>query len=373
MFSRETMMNFNDSKTALFAAAPKHAVLASLLLALAACGSSNDDNSASTPAVTPVAPTTLAPKVVVINMFGGEAAPFKEPLALTRKVTVKGLSSRYPDVLCNTDDVCQVTTDMGYANAAASISALLYNSKLDLRQTYFIIAGIAGINPKLGTVGSAAWAKYAVDYSIAHEIDAREIPAGWPYGYFGVSTSSPTEKPSFDYHTEVFKLNAALADRAYALSKGVQLSDSAEAQAFRARYPQAPANQPPAVIQCDTVSGDTWFAGNTLATRAEDWSKLLTDGAAAYCTTQQEDNSTLEALRRGAAAGRVDFNRVMIVRSGSDMDRPYPGQSNSDVVVNYAEQGGFLPATKNLQLTTAPVIREIVANWANWSKGLPAQ
>jgi purine nucleoside permease len=348
----------------------RNAALATLLLGLAACSSSNDGNRAGLPAVTTA---HLAPKVVVINMFGAEAAPFREPLNLTRKITVKGLSSRYPDVLCNTDDVCQLTTDMGYANAAASISALLYNSQLDLRQTYFIIAGIAGINPKRGTLGSAAWAKYAVDYSIAHEIDAREIPAGWPYGYFGVSTGSPTEKPNFDYHTEVFKLNAALADRAYALSKSVQLSDSAEAQAFRARYPQAPASQPPAVIQCDTVSGDTWFAGTTLATRAEDWSKLLTDGAATYCTTQQEDNSTLEALRRGAAAGRVDFERVMILRSGADMDRPYPGQSNSDVVVNYAEQGGFVPATKNLQLTTAPVIREIVANWSDWSKGLPAQ
>lgn len=349
------------------------APLAGLLLALAACGSSSSSNDNSSAATTPVPAARLTPKVVVINMFGGESAPFKEPLALTRKVTVKGLSSRYPDVLCNTDDVCQLTTDMGYANAASSISALLYNSQLDLRQTYFIVAGIAGINPRLGTVGSAAWAKYAVDYSLSHEIDAREIPAGWAYGYFGIGTGSPTEKPKFDYHTEVFKLNAALADRAYALSKGVQLSDSAEAQAFRARYPQAPANQPPAVIQCDTASGDTWYAGTTLSARAEDWSRLLTDGAAAYCTTQQEDNSTLEVLRRGAAAGRVDFERVMILRSGSDMDRPYPGQSSSDGLVNYAEQGGFVPATRNLQLTTAPVIKEIVANWSAWSKGLPAQ
>lgn len=344
--------------------------LAAAIATIAGCGSSNGSGSANTP-VLPAA--RLAPKVVVVNMFSGEAAPFVEPLALTRKVTIKGLSSRYPDVLCNTDDVCQLTTDMGYANAAASISALLYNSQLDLRQTYFIIAGIAGISPKQGTIGSAAWAKYLVDYSIAHEIDAREIPADWAYGYFGVGTASPTEKPKFDYHTEVFKLNTVLADKAYALSKSVQLSDSPEAQAFRARYPQAPANQPPSVIQCDTVSGDTWFAGNTLATRAEDWSKLMTDGAATYCTTQQEDNSTLEALRRGAAAGRVDVERVMVLRSGSDMDRPYPGQSNSDVVVNYAQQGGFVPATRNLQLATAPVIRDIVTNWSAWSKGVPAQ
>jgi purine nucleoside permease len=330
---------------------------------MAGCGSDHHD-----------APNAaLAPKVMVVNMFSGEAAPFREPLNLSRKTTVKGLSSRYPDVLCNDQGVCQVTTDMGYANAASSISALLYNSPFDLRQTYFIIAGIAGISPKQGTVGSAAWAKYLVDYSLSHEIDAREMPAGWPYGYFGLGASSPNEKPPLDYHTEVFKLNAALADRAYALSKNVQLADSAQAQAFRARYAQAPANQPPTVLQCDTVSGDTWFAGATLATRAEDWAKLLTDGAATYCTTQQEDNSTLEALRRGAAAGRVNLDRVMVLRSGSDMDRPYPGQSNSDVVVNYAEQGGFVPATTNLVLTATPVIQDIVKNWSAWSQGVPAQ
>ena len=37
-------------------------------------------------------------------------------------------------------------------------------------------AGIAGINPERGTIGSVAWARYLVDYGISWEIDAREIP-----------------------------------------------------------------------------------------------------------------------------------------------------------------------------------------------------
>src|SRR5215470_11170109 len=41
-------------------------------------------------------------------------------------------------------------------------------------------AGIAGINPALGSLGSAVWSDYIVDGDLAHEIDAREIPQATP-------------------------------------------------------------------------------------------------------------------------------------------------------------------------------------------------
>ncbi|MFX8250602.1 hypothetical protein ABTL38_19535, partial [Acinetobacter baumannii] len=87
--------------------------------------------------------------------------PFIDRYDLKEKVYISGLSPDAPNMLCNYDGVCQVTTGMGYANAASTISALLYRSKLDLTHTYFVIAGIAGIDPGQGTVGSAAWARYA--------------------------------------------------------------------------------------------------------------------------------------------------------------------------------------------------------------------
>lgn len=320
----------------------------------------------------PKAGPAYAPKVMIVNMFGAEAAPFIKGLNLTARHPVPGLSQRYPDVLCNREQICQLTTDMGYSNAAASISALLYAGDLDLRDTYFIIAGIAGISPKQGTVATVAWADYAVDYSLAHEIDAREMPQDWPYGYLGIHTKAPGQRPRFDYRTEVFQLNTALVDRAYRLSQHVKLSDSAAARAYRAGFTTAPANQPPVVTRCDTVSGDTWYAGETLGRRAEEWSALLTRGKARYCTSQQEDNATLEVLRRGQAAGEVDFDRVLILRAASDVDRPHPGQSNSDVLVNYAQQGGFEPSTANLLLAAQPLIRDISTRWSRWKKGIPA-
>jgi purine nucleoside permease len=306
-----------------------------------------------------------------VNMFGEEAAPFIGGLQLTTARKVPGLSARYPDVRCNADAVCQMTTDMGYSNAAASMSALLYASGFDLSHTYFIVAGIAGMNPKWGTVGSVAWADYAVDYSLAHEIDAREMPPNWASGYFGIMTNSPDEKPLSRYRTEVFRLNSALVTRAYALSKQLVLSDSEGAKTYRANFAAAPASQRPTVLRCDTVSGDTWFGGTVLATRAEVWAALLTDGKASYCTSQQEDNATLEVLRRGEAAGKVDADRVLILRAGSDLDRPHAGQSNSDALLNYTQQGGFGPATANLLTTARPVIQDIVGNWRLWMKGVP--
>lgn len=51
-------------------------------------------------------------KIMIINMFGGpfpsEASAFTGNLHLTEAVHVRGLSPDYPDILCNSDDICQM-------------------------------------------------------------------------------------------------------------------------------------------------------------------------------------------------------------------------------------------------------------------------
>src|SRR5271165_5705260 len=106
---------------------------------------------AARPPVTGPAP--LAVKVLVINLFGLEAAPWIAALKPTRDIAVPGLSADYPQVKCNANAVCQMTTGMGHANAAASVMAVLLSGRFDLHQTYFLIAGIAGIDPARGTLG----------------------------------------------------------------------------------------------------------------------------------------------------------------------------------------------------------------------------
>ncbi|WP_284947203.1 purine-nucleoside phosphorylase [Acidisoma cladoniae] len=314
--------------------------------------------------------TPLPVKVMIVSMFGPEGGVWLSHRDLKRTIAVPGLSPDYPDVHCGPDGVCLITTGMGHTNAAASIAALVFSGKFDLRHSYWLVAGIAGIDPHEGTLGSAAWAHYVVDWGLQWELDAREAPKDWPSGYLGINTKSPSQKPPLDYRTEVYTLNAALLDKALALSKDVTLADSPEAQTARAAYP-APANQPPHVIQCDTLAGDTWFSGTHLGERAEAWTKLLTDGHGIYCTTQQEDNATYEVLKRATAAGLADDQRVAVLRTGSDFDRPAPGGSDVANLLNYQAQGGFMPAITNLYRAGNPLVQDIVTNWAEWQTAVP--
>lgn len=307
-------------------------------------------------------------KVLIVSMFKPEGDVWVKPLALDQEIPVPGLSPDYPVVRCNAQDVCLVTTGMGHANAAASVTALIFSRRFDLSRTYFLVAGIAGIDPKRGTIGSAAWARYLVDYGIAHEVDAREMPRSWRYGYFGIDTKNPDTKPPLAYRTEVFKLDEGLLQWALALSAGTSLTDDDTARRYRRHYTGAGA-RPPSVLQCDTASGDTYWHGVLLGARAEEWTRLLTDGQGTYCTTQQEDNASYEALKRGAGAGLLDIARVAVLRTGANFDRPHKGQT--DLQSLSVTSGGFKPAVDNLVVAGKPLVDEITTHWDAWQAGVP--
>ena len=105
----------------------------------------------------------IAPKVLVITMFGPETAPWLEGRKLDTHVAVPGLSKDFPEVACDADGLCVMTTSMGYANAATSVSAVIFSGEFDLSKTYFLIAGIVGVDPSDATLGSALWARYVID------------------------------------------------------------------------------------------------------------------------------------------------------------------------------------------------------------------
>lgn len=333
------------------------------LLSLAAAGVL----VAASPAL--AADAQVAPKVLVISMFKQEATHWLEREKLDIKTPIPGLSQDFPDLSCNAAGLCLVTTSMGYANAASSISALVHSDKLDLSQTYFLIVGIAGVDPADGTTGSALWARYAIDGGLQWEVDARSLPEGWNTGLFGMFSKAPGEKPKSLYGTEVYHLDDALVDKAYALSKDVALADSDDARAYRALYPAAPANAAPAVSICDTVSGDTWWHGKAMSDAINAWAKLMTDDAANYCTTQQEDNATLTALKRGADMGRLDFKRIALLRTASNFDQEHPGQLPSDSL--NANSGGFMPSLENAHRVGSALTGAILADWPAWKDGVP--
>ena len=80
---------------------------------------------------------------------------------------------------------------MGFAKAASSVSAVVLGNRFDLSRTYFLVAGIAGVDPTDGTLGSADWARYVIDGGLHHEIDPRQIPSGWKAGVVPLGAAEP--------------------------------------------------------------------------------------------------------------------------------------------------------------------------------------
>lgn len=231
----------------------------------------------------------------------------------------------FPRARCNGDEsICQITLGEGEINSAATLMALVLSTKFDLRKTYFLLAGIAGVNPRHGTLGSVALARYAVQVALQYEIDSRSIPFDWPTGYIAYGREYPHEYPVITYGTEVFELNAELQEVAYTLASKAILSDAEGPRSYRTLYEDAHhmyemATRPPSVIKCDSATSDVYYSGKILSEAFENTTEVWTNGTGVYCMSAQEDNAALEVLVRAAIEKIVDFGRIIVLRAGKLM------------------------------------------------------
>src|ERR1700674_4063967 len=168
---------------------------------------------------------TIPVKVVVVSMFergadtGDQPGEFQYWVEREKLDRVLEFPQGYHALRMNRDGVLGIVTGMGTARAAASIMALGMDPRFDLRKAYWLVAGIAGIDPADGSVGSAAWAEWVVDGDLAHEIDAREIPPDWKTGYIPLRKSTPYEMPRrVPDEGECYQLNPGLVEWAYRLT-----------------------------------------------------------------------------------------------------------------------------------------------------------
>jgi purine nucleoside permease len=214
-------------------------------------------------------------------------------------------------------------------NATASMMALGLDPRFDLTHAYFLINGIAGVDPHHASIGSAAWASYVVG-DVAREIDPRDAPKDWPYGLFAVGSTQPSTLPAHftPMRSNDYPLNAKLTAWAFAQTKDLKLADDPVVADFRAQFTGFPeAQRPPFVLMGDTFASDYYWHGTIMTQYAEDWVKLYTGGKGVFVMTEMEDSGFMEAIARLQAMHRVDASRVMVLRTGSNYSMPRPGHT----------------------------------------------
>ena len=322
----------------------------------------------------------IAVKVVVVTMFergadtGDQPGEFQYWVEREKLDRVIPLPQAYHDARMNREGVLGIVTGVGTAKAAATIMALGLDSRFDLRKAYWLVAGIAGIDPADGSLGSAAWAEWVVDGDLAHEIDAREIPPDWKTGYVPLRKSKPYELPRREPDEgECYRLNPALVDWAYQLTKSVKLDDSDAMRKRRAQFDSPMARRPPFVLKGDTLSSMTFWHGRLMNQWANDWVKYHTGGKGNYVTTAMEDTGTLQALTFLDKAGRVDRNRVLVLRTASNFDQQRPGISAAESLAEtkIGQYGAYMPALEAAWRVGRTVVTELTGHWDRYRERMP--
>jgi len=320
-------------------------------------------------------------KVVVVTMFeigndsGDQPAEFQlwhERQKLDKRIPF----AHHHDLYLNEKTgVLGMVTGMGTANSATAVMALGLDPRFDLSKAYWLVAGIAGVDPADASIGSAAWAEYLVDGDLAHEIDAREIPADWSTGYFARFTRKPYDPNQPEPTGEMFHLNAGLTQWAYQLTRNVKLDDSATLQKTRAMFTGLPnAQKPPFVLKGDTLSAMTFWHGKLLNEWADKWVNYWTMGKGNFVTSAMEDTGSFQAMTYLHPTGKVDKERFMVLRTASNYTMPPPGMTAAEHLLKENEGYAGLDASVEAAYRVGSVVvDDIVKHWATYKDTPPGE
>jgi purine nucleoside permease len=258
--------------------------------------------------------------------------------------------------------------------ASNQIMALVLSGQFDFSRTYWVVNGIAGVNPAAASIGSAAWAHYVIDGDIAYEIDAREADPSWPYAVIPIGSKVPNQKPTregWEPDTMAYRLNPSLVGWAYALTKDTPIPDTDGMRAYRALYTGFPnAQRPPFVLYGETFGSCRYWHGKAMTQWASDWTRLWTDGKGEFAMSDMEDQGIAAALARLAKMGRVDFNRVLFLRTASNYCMQAPAQDVNKSL--HSEYAGYIPSLEAAYRVGSRVTHELSAHWDTYGAAPPS-
>ena len=320
-------------------------------------------------------------KIVVVTMFeigndtgdrAGEFQLWKERRDLTEVLPFHGWRDLHYDP---NDGLLVMVTGIGTARSAAAVMALGMDDRFDLSKAYWLIVGIAGIDPEDAPVGSAVWSEYLVDGDLGHHIDSREIPEDWPFGYFPRYTMGPFDPNKPEPTGELYQLNPGLTDWAFELTKDIEIPDDPSVRKERVLYTEHPKAQgKPIVLKGDHIAALTFWHGKLL----NDWANRLvsywTDGKGNMVTSAMEDTGSYLSLSWLNKIGRVDKQRVMVLRTGSNYTMQPPTRTAAENLLKETKgykYAGLEVAVEAGYRVGSRVVDEIIDNWRIYEANVP--
>jgi purine nucleoside permease len=172
--------------------------------------------------------------------------------------------------------------------------------------------------------------------------------------------------------SNLYKLNPKLTAWAFAQTKDLNLGDDPIVADFRSGFTNYPnARRPPFVLIGDTFACDYYWHGTIMTQYARDWVRLYTSGKGTFTTTEMEDAGFMNALERLAAMLRVDIDRVMVLRTGSNYSEQRPGHTAVESVT--APYIGSKLALESAWLCGSTVLHNLLTHWDTTYAHIPGE
>ena len=311
-------------------------------------------------------PLTL--QAVILAAYEPDAGPV--PGELSQFIEREGLNQRLPleagyrPLWFNPEHgVLACATGVGAARAAASVMALGLDERFDLSAALILITGVAGADPARASLASVVLPHYVVDGDLTHQIDAREISADWVDGFVPIGKAQPYEEPlahRFNGNDGiVFELNEPLIAKAVEIASSIELQDTEAISRRRLLFEAG--QSAPQICRGDELASSTFWHGRLMSERAARWVDYQTAGHGRYAITAMEDAGMLASLQGLAAAGRVQWNRVVIARAVSNYDRPRVGITAAESLAEtrVATDSAYRPALENAWRVGNSLLKEL--------------
>jgi purine nucleoside permease len=89
--------------------------------------------------------------------------------------------------------------------------------------------------------------------------------------------------------------------------------------------------------------------------------------------TAMEDTGIAQSLSFLANAGRADIRRLLVLRTGSNYQMPFPGRTAAEHIaaLKRGEYPALMPAFAGAYQVGSIVVEEIVAHWDKYTDTIP--
>jgi purine nucleoside permease len=168
-----------------------------------------------------------------------------------------------------------------------------------------------------------------------------------------------------------YPLNESLANWAFAMTKNVVIPDSPELQKQRSAWKAFPnAQRPPFVLMGETLGSVRYWHGPMRTQWARDWVKLWTGHAGVFAMTNMESQAAARTMKTFSSLHFIDRDRVLVLRTASNPSMPPPGLDPLKTIGD--EAPGQVAAYEANYRVGAPVVHELLGNWAKYESNTPS-